>query len=232
MPCQTALKRAQTRCPTKVFFRTRIDLYFFLLAAGVVQGPLQLVLVVLQDLGRQPQQALHITLALAGVACCTVVCPDHQRSRRVRCGPCQSALGHSLLSLERWLLGWLHGLQRLLLPRLRRRLRQDLPVGPVGLVVGAGLLYALGIYVINAELKGQDDHDPSWVVIDEVVGQWIALLPVAFGAYRTGISPLLLWPGIVSAFLLFRLFDIWKPWIIGKIDARGDCASFATSRTP
>lgn len=95
-------------------------------------------------------------------------------------------------------------------------------VGPVGLVVGAGLLYALGIYVINAELKGQDDHDPSWVVIDEVVGQWIALLPVAFGAYRTGISPLLLWPGIVSAFLLFRLFDIWKPWIIGKIDARGD----------
>ena len=63
-------------------------------------------------------------------------------------------------------------------------------VGPVGLAVGAGLLYALGIYAINAELKGQDDHDPSWVVIDEVVGQWIALLPVAFGAYRAGISPL------------------------------------------
>ena len=95
-------------------------------------------------------------------------------------------------------------------------------LGPIALAIGAALLYALGIYAINAELKDQDDHDPSWVVIDEVVGQWIALLPIAFGAYNAGVDPLLLWPGIAAAFLLFRLFDIWKPWIIGKADARGD----------
>ncbi len=94
--------------------------------------------------------------------------------------------------------------------------------GPYGLVIAAAALYALGIYAINAELKDQDDHDPSWVVIDEVVGQWIALLPIAFGAYAAGVSPLLLWPGIALAFALFRLFDIWKPWIIGKVDERGD----------
>ena len=95
-------------------------------------------------------------------------------------------------------------------------------LGPIGLTVGAALLYALGIYAINVELKDKDDHDPSWVVIDEVVGQWIALLPIAFGAHNAGVAPLLLWPGIAVAFLLFRLFDIWKPWIIGKADARGD----------
>jgi len=97
-----------------------------------------------------------------------------------------------------------------------------LVAGPYGLVIGACALYALGIYAINVELKDADDHDPSWVVIDEVVGQWIALLPIAFGAHNAGVNPLLLWPGIVAAFALFRLFDIWKPWIIGKVDARGD----------
>ena len=96
--------------------------------------------------------------------------------------------------------------------------------GPYGLAVGAILLYVLGIYALNAELKEATDHDPSWVVIDEVVGQWVALLPVAFGAHNAGVDPLLLWPGIVAAFALFRLFDVWKPWIIGKVDARGDAA--------
>ena len=97
-----------------------------------------------------------------------------------------------------------------------------LVAGPFGIAIGAALLYALGIYALNAELKDADDHDPSWVVIDEVVGQWIALLPIAFGAYNAGVSPLALWPGIVAAFLFFRLFDIWKPWVIGKVYARGD----------
>ena len=31
-----------------------------------------------------------------------------------------------------------------------------------------------------------------------------------------------LWPGWVSGFLLFRLFDIWKPWLVGRADRRGD----------
>ena len=31
-----------------------------------------------------------------------------------------------------------------------------------------------------------------------------------------------LWPGWIAAFVLFRLFDIWKPWLAGRADARGD----------
>ena len=32
------------------------------------------------------------------------------------------------------------------------------------------------------------------------------------------------WPGWVAAFLFFRLFDIWKPWLVGRADRRGDAA--------
>ncbi len=67
-------------------------------------------------------------------------------------------------------------------------------------------------------------HDPSWVVIDEVAGQWIALLPVAFGATLNASAPLDLWPGWVAAFLLFRLFDIWKPGPVGWADRRPGAA--------
>ncbi len=63
-------------------------------------------------------------------------------------------------------------------------------------------------------------HDPSWVVIDEVAGQWVALLPVAFGASMSNAAPVDLWPGWVAAFLLFRLFDIWKPGPVGWADRR------------
>lgn len=66
------------------------------------------------------------------------------------------------------------------------------------------------------------DKDPSEVVIDEVVGQWIGLLPVFIGASHADVQTLDLWPGWVTAFLAFRLFDIWKPGPIGWADRRGD----------
>ena len=94
--------------------------------------------------------------------------------------------------------------------------------GPLLLIVAGVALYIAGIKAIEAETAASGAHDPGWIVIDEVVGQWIALLPVAFGAWRADISPLVLWPGLLAAFLAFRLFDIWKPSIIGKADARDD----------
>ncbi|MCF8495377.1 MAG: phosphatidylglycerophosphatase A [Alphaproteobacteria bacterium] len=54
-------------------------------------------------------------------------------------------------------------------------------------------------------------HDDKAVVIDEVAGQWIALLPALSFA---GLNPL--W--IFCAFALFRFFDIVKPWPVGAID--------------
>ncbi|NNE89882.1 MAG: phosphatidylglycerophosphatase A [Silicimonas sp.] len=94
--------------------------------------------------------------------------------------------------------------------------------GPWLLLLASVALYFGGVKATAIETATADDHDPGWIVADEVVGQWIALLPVSLGAWQAGLSPLKLWPGIVAAFVLFRLFDIWKPWIIGRIDDRGD----------
>jgi phosphatidylglycerophosphatase A len=68
------------------------------------------------------------------------------------------------------------------------------------------------------ETRGKADHDPSEIVIDEVAGQWIALLPVMIGASHAGASVLALWPGWVLAFAAFRLFDITKPGPVGWAD--------------
>ncbi len=94
--------------------------------------------------------------------------------------------------------------------------------GPVLLAVAIIAAFAGGTMAITRELEASGTHDPSWIVIDEVVGQWIALLPVAVGATVAGTSPTRLWPGIIAAFLLFRLFDIWKPWLVGHADRRKD----------
>lgn len=77
--------------------------------------------------------------------------------------------------------------------------------------------------VMTADAKpGTEEHDPSEIVIDEVAGQWIALLPVAFGAQMMGVESHILWPGYLTGFVLFRLFDIWKPGPVGWADRRGD----------
>lgn len=80
-------------------------------------------------------------------------------------------------------------------------------------------IYALGIVAItiigywaadNFE-KSTQSHDSKLIVIDEVAGQWLTLLP-AF--YFLGPEPL----SITLAFILFRVFDIIKPWPISYID--------------
>ena len=83
-------------------------------------------------------------------------------------------------------------------------------------------VFITGVIATRDVTKGQQDHDPSYIVIDEVVGQWIALFPVGYGAYITQSDVGALWPGWIAAFVLFRAFDIWKPWLVGKADARND----------
>ncbi|MWD29490.1 phosphatidylglycerophosphatase A [Aquicoccus sp. SCR17] len=90
--------------------------------------------------------------------------------------------------------------------------------GPWLLSVAALVALVSGFYATTAYVRGRTDHDPKEVVIDEVTGQWIALLPVSYGAAAMGADVLRLWPGWVAAFLLFRLFDIWKPGPIGRAD--------------
>jgi phosphatidylglycerophosphatase A len=81
--------------------------------------------------------------------------------------------------------------------------------------------YCLGTWAIHVETQEQDDLDPRRIVIDEVVGMWIALMPLSFGLWHAGAPPALFpWPGWVAGFLLFRLLDIWKPWPVSWADRR------------
>ena len=94
--------------------------------------------------------------------------------------------------------------------------------GPIGLALATIGLFAAGLWAIEQELVDSGEDDPAEIVVDEVIGMWIALLPVSVGASGADVAFGALWPGIVTAFLAFRVFDIWKPWLIGRVDARGD----------
>lgn len=82
--------------------------------------------------------------------------------------------------------------------------------GHAALAVGVVLVSLVGLAAIPR--TGSAASDPGWIVIDEVAGQMIALLGLPF---LTG-------SGVLLAFLLFRLFDIRKPWPISLADARAD----------
>ena len=78
------------------------------------------------------------------------------------------------------------------------------------------LLIALySLVAINNSFDSFDSEDPQEIVIDEVVGQILPLLAIPI--YET----LYLAPKeyyCIMAFVLFRLFDIWKPFPINYID--------------
>ncbi len=84
----------------------------------------------------------------------------------------------------------------------------------------------LGFWACDQALRDRPGDDPSEIVIDEVAGQWIALLFPAAVFWWRGMEDwwLVAYPGWVAAFLFFRLFDIWKPWVIGRADRRNDPA--------
>ena len=79
--------------------------------------------------------------------------------------------------------------------------------GPWLLGVGVSAAIAIGIWACDIYVRESGKHDPSECVIDELAGQWIACLA----------APLSL-PGYALAFILFRVFDIWKPWPISAAE--------------
>ena len=95
-------------------------------------------------------------------------------------------------------------------------------LGGFWLVAAATLAVAgLGWWATLQETGGALDADPGEIVIDEVVGMWIALWPVSLGAMMQGVDVLRLWPGWVVGFLAFRLFDIWKVGPVGWAERQG-----------
>ncbi len=85
-------------------------------------------------------------------------------------------------------------------------------LSPWALTAGAALATVGGVVALRRLAPGEVARDPGWIVIDEVAGQWIAMLGVA-GWRHAG------W-GTLAAFALFRALDIAKPGPIGWIDRR------------
>ena len=68
--------------------------------------------------------------------------------------------------------------------------------------------FVLGVWVSDRVAEHMEVKDPGGIVWDEFIGMWIALLWL----------PSLIW--LLPAFLLFRLFDIWKPWPVCVADEK------------
>lgn len=89
--------------------------------------------------------------------------------------------------------------------------------GLIGFITSIIIVTIVGLWASDKFEKITQTHDNKMIVIDEVAGQWIALLPVF---YFTGIDSLF----IALAFGLFRFFDIIKPWPVSYFDRHVDGA--------
>lgn len=76
----------------------------------------------------------------------------------------------------------------------------DIPDWALALA-GGGIFFFLGVWSSTIYSRYRDDHDPGYIVIDEFSGQFLAylLVPMTF-------------TNVLLGFLLFRVFDITKPW--------------------
>ncbi len=81
--------------------------------------------------------------------------------------------------------------------------------GPLVLLAASLLAYVIGLWASARYAESMGLKDPGAVVIDEVAGQWLALVPVC-------LDPL----GIFFAFVFFRLFDILKTWPANLLERR------------
>ncbi len=86
---------------------------------------------------------------------------------------------------------------------------------PAAATLLAGTLIALvatvaaGIPAATVAARESGSKDPGFVVIDEVAGMWIALLPAAA---HPG------WKAILAALIFFRIFDVWKPFPVHQLE--------------
>ena len=81
--------------------------------------------------------------------------------------------------------------------------------GQTGLAIGALILLFIGTFAASYYGKKSGAVDDQSIVVDEAVGVWIAALPAD--------KSIALW---LLAALLFRFFDIWKPWPASLFDNR------------
>jgi len=77
-------------------------------------------------------------------------------------------------------------------------------------LAAVAVLFAIGVWSAGIVERHLASEDPGAVVIDEVVGMYVSLLWLP-----------LTWQAVLAAFLVFRLFDILKPWPAGRFERLG-----------
>jgi phosphatidylglycerophosphatase A len=82
------------------------------------------------------------------------------------------------------------------------------PGGPLLVLLVAAALAVIGIWAAGEVVVSTGQGDPQIVVIDEVVGVLVTLA-------ASGPS----WTNVVAGFVLFRIFDQWKPWPARKLES-------------
>jgi phosphatidylglycerophosphatase A len=81
--------------------------------------------------------------------------------------------------------------------------------GPAALAAAAILVFAAGCWAAATLARASLHQDPGFIVIDEVAAQFLVLVAAPLD-----------WRAYLAAFLLFRLFDIAKPWPARAIERR------------
>lgn len=76
-----------------------------------------------------------------------------------------------------------------------------LPLSPTGRALALAAVFLVGGIAAGRAERLLGRKDPPQVVVDELLGMWLTLLP--FSAVSL--------PALLAGFALFRLFDIWKP---------------------
>ena len=87
-------------------------------------------------------------------------------------------------------------------------LLSQLELVPYLIVVAAG--FCIGVLLCDKTSKALGVHDHSGIVWDEFIGYWITMIAI----------PAVTWQWILAGFLLFRFFDIVKPWPVKLADKR------------
>lgn len=78
--------------------------------------------------------------------------------------------------------------------------------------------FALGVWACDVAGRALGVEDHRSLVWDEFIGQWIALLPLQVSSLLPAGG--FQWWMLALGFVLFRLFDVWKPWPIRWLDRR------------
>ena len=86
------------------------------------------------------------------------------------------------------------------------------------LILSVSLLFVYSVYSIDRFSKSFDEIESKEIVIDEFVGQSIPILTVYTFLPENNIALFIVF--VVISFVMFRLFDIAKPYPINKIDKK------------